>query len=53
VPTFPLYIATAATRGVPAEANVVASAVFVLAIVIVVIAQLGAALRRKRLGLTR
>ena len=53
VPTFPLFVATAATRGVPAEANVVASAVFLLAIIIVVVAQLGAAIRRKRLGVAR
>ena len=53
VPTFPLYVATAATRGVPAEANVIASAVFLFAIVIVVVAQLGAAARRRRLGITR
>ena len=36
VNTFPTYIYTAATRGIPASANVIATAVFVLAIVAVV-----------------
>lgn len=53
VETFPVYVATAAARGVPAEANVIASAVFIAAIVIVVIAQLMNAARRKRLGIVR
>ena len=46
--TFPTYIYTAAARGIPAEANVIASAVFVLAIVLVLVTQISAALRRKR-----
>ena len=49
VTTFPVYIYTAAARGVPAEANVIASAVFILAILLVVISQTTAAARRKRL----
>lgn len=47
--TFPKFIYIAAARGIPAEANVVASAVFILAIVLVLVAQLSAAARRKRL----
>jgi spermidine/putrescine transport system permease protein len=46
--TFPKYVYTAAARGIPAEANVIASAVFVIAIVFVVSTQLSAAARRKR-----
>ena len=40
-----------AARGIPAEANVIASAVFFIAIIFVVISQLTAAARRKRLAL--
>ena len=47
--TFPKFIYISAARGIPAEANVIASAVFILAIVIVLIAQLSSAARRKRL----
>jgi spermidine/putrescine transport system permease protein len=46
--TFPKYVYTAAARGIPAEANVIASAVFVIAIVFVVSTQLSSAARRKR-----
>ncbi len=48
VNTFPTFIYTAATRGIPAEANVIASAVFLLAIAVVLIGQLSANARRKR-----
>jgi spermidine/putrescine transport system permease protein len=48
--TFPKYVYTAAARGIPAEANVVASAVFLLAIVIVIGAQVSSAVKRKRLA---
>ena len=48
--TFPKYVYTAAARGIPAEANVIASAVFVIAIVFVVTSQLSAAAKRKRLA---
>jgi len=51
VTTFPLWIYTKKTP--PAEANVIASAIFVLAIVAVVVVQVAAAARRKRLGITR
>jgi len=37
VETFPIFVYTAAARGVPAEANVVASAVFMLALAIVIV----------------
>jgi spermidine/putrescine transport system permease protein len=46
--TFPSYVYTAAARGIPAEANVIASAVFFLAIILVLIAQLSAAARRRK-----
>ncbi|WP_407075360.1 ABC transporter permease [Parafrigoribacterium soli] len=48
--TFPKYIYISAARGIPAEANVIASAVFLLAIILVLISQLSAAMRRKRLA---
>jgi spermidine/putrescine transport system permease protein len=48
--TFPSYVYTAAARGIPAEANVIASAVFFLAIALVLIAQLSAAARRRQLA---
>ena len=50
VETFPLWVYTAAARGVPAEANVIASAVFLFAIVIVIITQVVQAGRRRRLN---
>jgi len=48
--TFPSYVYTAAARGIPAEANVIASGVFLLAIVLVVVSQVSAAARRRRLA---
>jgi len=48
VTTFPKYIYISAARGIPAEANVIASAVFLLALVIVVTTQVSAAARRRR-----
>lgn len=50
VETFPVFVYTAAARGVPAEANVIASAVFLLALVLVIVSQLTSAARRKRLA---
>lgn len=50
IETFPIFIYTAAARGVPAEANVIASAVFLLALVLVIVTQTSAAARRKRLA---
>jgi spermidine/putrescine transport system permease protein len=46
--TFPKYLYTAAARGIPPESNVIASAVFLLALVIVVVVQVSTAARRKR-----
>ena len=48
--TFPKYIYISAARGIPAEANVIASAVFLLAIALVLISQISSAARRKRLA---
>ena len=50
--TFPSYIYTAAARGIPPEANVIASGVFFLAIGLVLIAQFTAAAKRRRLAKT-
>ena len=50
VSTFPKYIYVAAARGVPAEANVIASAVFILAIVIVLATQIRGAIKRAKLA---
>jgi len=46
--TFPKYIYISAARGIPAEANVIASAVFILAIILVLVSQISSAMRRKR-----
>ncbi|MCU1637577.1 MAG: transporter permease [Microbacteriaceae bacterium] len=48
--TFPKFIYVAAARGIPAEANVVASAVFIFAIALVVVSQVSAAARQRRLA---
>ena len=48
--TFPKFVYIAAARGIPPQANVIASFVFVLAIVIVVATQLAAGFRRRRLA---
>ena len=50
VTTFPKYVYTAAARGIPAQANVISSAVFITAIVIVMIVQLRASAKRKKLA---
>ncbi|GAA3893942.1 ABC transporter permease [Leifsonia kafniensis] len=50
VTTFPKYIYISAARGIPAEANVIASAVFIFALVIVVTTQVSKAAREKRLA---
>ena len=49
VVTFPKFIYVAASRGVPAEANVIASAVFLLAILIVLATQIRGEVKRRRL----
>ena len=48
--TFPRYVYTAAARGIPAQANVIASAVFFLAIAAVLISQISGALKRRKLA---
>ncbi|WP_374010675.1 ABC transporter permease [Leifsonia sp. LS-T14] len=50
VTTFPMYIYIAASRGIPAQANVIASAVFILTLLVVLISQLTAAARARRLA---
>jgi spermidine/putrescine transport system permease protein len=48
--TFPKFVYIAAARGIPPQANVIASFVFILAIVIVVATQLAAGARRRRIA---
>ncbi|MET3770009.1 spermidine/putrescine transport system permease protein [Marisediminicola sp. UYEF4] len=48
--TFPKFVYVAASRGIPAEANVIASAVFVLAITLVITTQVTSTLRARRLA---
>jgi spermidine/putrescine transport system permease protein len=50
VQTFPTFVYIAAQRGIPAEANVVASAVFIVTISIVIVQQVLASAKRKRLA---
>ena len=50
VTTFPKYIYISAARGIPAEANVLASAVFILALVVVVTVQVSGAAKARRLA---
>lgn len=52
VNTLPSFIYTAAARGIPAEANVLASAVFIIAILAVLITQVGGEIRRRKLGIS-
>ena len=47
--TFPKYVYAAALRGIPPEANVIGSAVFIFAIAIVLAFQINGARKRKRL----
>ena len=48
--TFPKFIYVSATRGIPAQANVIGSAMFILALVVVVASQVIAYRRRKALA---
>jgi spermidine/putrescine transport system permease protein len=50
VDTFPKYVYITASRGIPAQANVIASAVFILAIALVVTTQVISSRRAKRLA---
>jgi spermidine/putrescine transport system permease protein len=47
--TFPKFVYTAAARGIPPEANVIGSLVFIIAIAIVMVVQVRASLRAKKL----
>lgn len=47
--TFPKFVYTAAARGIPPEANVIGSAVFLIAIAIVVLVQVRGSLKQRRL----
>ena len=47
--TFPKFIYTAAARGIPPEANVIGSMVFIIAIAIVMVVQVRASLKAKKL----
>lgn len=48
--TFPKFVYVAASRGIPPQSNVIASAVFVFAIVLVIVAQVSAGFRRRRIA---
>ncbi|HJX77673.1 ABC transporter permease [Glutamicibacter sp.] len=48
--TFPKFIYVAATRGIPAQANVIGSAMFIVALLVVIAGQVMAYRRRKRLA---
>ncbi|GAB3143618.1 ABC transporter permease [Marisediminicola antarctica] len=48
--TFPKFVYVAASRGIPAEANVIASAVFVFAITLVITTQVTSTLRARRMA---
>lgn len=50
VDTFPKFVYTAAARGIPAEANVIGSFVFIVAIAIVVAVQVRSSLKQRRLA---
>jgi spermidine/putrescine transport system permease protein len=47
--TFPKFVYTAASKGIPAAANVVGSAVFLVAILIVVAVQVRSSIKERRL----
>ncbi len=48
--TFPKFIYTAAARGIPPEANVIGSAVFIVAIAIVLIVQVRSSYKQRKLA---
>jgi spermidine/putrescine transport system permease protein len=50
IDTFPTFVYTAAARGLPPEANVIGSAVFIFAIVLVIVGQTTTAARRRRVA---
>jgi spermidine/putrescine transport system permease protein len=50
VATFPKFVFVAAARGLPPEANVIGSAVFITAITIVLAFQISGARKRRKLA---
>jgi spermidine/putrescine transport system permease protein len=50
IETFPKFVYTAAARGIPAEANVIGSSVFLVAIAIVLIVQIRGSRKAKKLA---
>ncbi|SCX13682.1 ABC transporter permease [Candidatus Aquiluna sp. UB-MaderosW2red] len=50
IETFPKFVYTAAARGIPAEANVIGSSVFLIAIAIVLIVQIRGSRKAKKLA---
>jgi spermidine/putrescine transport system permease protein len=50
--TFPKFVYVSAARGIPAQANVIASAVFFAAIILVLIVQIRAVIKRRQLSLS-
>jgi spermidine/putrescine transport system permease protein len=48
VNTFPKFVYVSSLRGIPAQANVIASAMFFIALIAVVVAQLVSGRRRAR-----
>jgi spermidine/putrescine transport system permease protein len=50
VNTFPKFVYTAAARGIPPQANVIGSFVFIVAIAIVIAVQVRSSLKRKKLA---
>jgi spermidine/putrescine transport system permease protein len=48
--TFPKFVYVAASRGIPPQSNVIASAVFIFAIVLVIVVQVSAGFRRRKLA---
>ena len=47
--TFPKFVYVSATRGIPAQANVIGTAMFAIALLVVLLAQILAS-RRRRVG---
>jgi spermidine/putrescine transport system permease protein len=50
IDTFPKFVYTAAARGIPAEANVIGSMVFIVAIAIVVTVQVRSSIKQRKLA---
>ena len=48
--TFPKFVYVSATRGIPAQANVMGSAMFIIALVVVITGQVLAARRRRAMA---